>query len=187
MIRKLIYLILATMLVGAAAAQDVSIRADHPDEYVVVKGDTLWDISARFLDKPWQWPAIWHANPQVENPHLIYPGDRLSLVYEDGRPRLMVNRDKPVQRLSPQARVTQRAAITAIPLSLLKPFIKDARVLAPADFSSLPRRVGGRRRVGCGCIRASSVHRRSGPWGRLEILFLVWLLQRYLGPLDLSP
>ena len=72
MIRKIIYLILVTMLVGAAAAQDVSIRADHPEEYVVVEGDTLWDISARFLDKPWQWPAIWHVNPQVENPHLIY-------------------------------------------------------------------------------------------------------------------
>ena len=107
MIRKVIYLILATMLVGAVAAQDVSLRADHPEEYVVVKGDTLWDISARFLDKPWQWPAIWHVNPQVENPHLIYPGDRLKLVYQDGQPRLMVDRDKPVKRLSPQTYVTQ--------------------------------------------------------------------------------
>jgi hypothetical protein len=138
MIRKLIYLILATMLVGAAAAQDVSVRADHPEEYVVVKGDTLWDISARFLDKPWQWPAIWHANPQVENPHLIYPGDRLSLVYEDGQPRLMVNRDKPVKKLSPQAHVTQRKAVTAIPLDLLKPFIKKARVISPDQRDGLP-------------------------------------------------
>jgi hypothetical protein len=138
MIRKLIYLILATMLVGAAAAQDVSIRADHPEEYVVVKGDTLWDIAARFLDKPWQWPAIWHANPQVANPHLIYPGDRLSLVYEDGMPRLAVNQDKPVQRLSPGVRATTRAAVTPIPLSLLKPFIKDARVISPARFEGLP-------------------------------------------------
>jgi hypothetical protein len=138
MIRKLIYLILATMLVGAVAAQDVSIRTDHPEEYVVVKGDTLWDIAARFLDKPWQWPAIWHVNPQVANPHLIYPGDRLSLVYDDGQPRLVVNRDKPVQRLSPDIHVTQRMAVTAIPLSLLKPFIKDARVVSPAQYEGLP-------------------------------------------------
>ena len=47
-------------------AQDVSVRSDHPDEYIVVKGDTLWDISAQFLDHPWQWPAIWHANQQIE-------------------------------------------------------------------------------------------------------------------------
>ncbi len=138
MIRKLIYLILSTMLVGAAAAQDVSIRADHPDEYVVVKGDTLWDISARFLDKPWQWPAIWHVNPQVANPHLIYPGDRLSLVYDDGQARLVMNRDKPVQRLSPDIHVTQRKAVTAIPLSVLKPFIKDARVISADQLEGLP-------------------------------------------------
>jgi hypothetical protein len=138
MIRKFIYLILATMLVGAAAAQDVSIRADHPDEYVVVEGDTLWDIAARFLDKPWQWPAIWHANPQVANPHLIFPGDRLSLIYDDGQPRLAVNRDKPVKRLSPDIHVTRRQAVTAIPLSLLKPFIKNARVVSPAQYEGLP-------------------------------------------------
>ena len=64
----------AIMLTGVVLAQDVAVRSDHPDEYVVVKGDTLWDISGRFLDKPWQWPAIWQANPQIDNPHLIYPG-----------------------------------------------------------------------------------------------------------------
>lgn len=138
MIRKLIYLFLAAMLVGAAAAQDVSVRTDHPAEYVVQKGDTLWDIAARFLDKPWQWPAIWHANPQVENPHLIYPGDRLSLVYEDGRARLAVNGDKELQRLSPGVRSTTREAVTPIPLSVLKPFIKNARVISPAAFEGLP-------------------------------------------------
>lgn len=138
MIRKLIHLIFAAMLVGAAVAQDVSIRADHPEEYVVQKGDTLWDIAARFLDKPWQWPAIWHANPQVENPHLIYPGDRLSLVYEDGRARLAVNGEKPVERLSPGVRSTVREPVKPIPLGVLKPFIKNARVITPAAFDGLP-------------------------------------------------
>ena len=87
MIKKIFHLILVAMLASAAMAQDVSVRSDHPDEYVVVKGDTLWDISGKFLEQPWQWPAIWHANPQIENPHLIYPGDRISLVYIDGKPR----------------------------------------------------------------------------------------------------
>jgi len=90
-IKKIFHLILVMMLATTAMAQDVPVRPDHPDEYIVVKGDTLWDISGMFLEKPWQWPAIWQANPQIENPHLIYPGDRLSLVYIDGQPRLVVN------------------------------------------------------------------------------------------------
>ncbi len=137
-IRKLIYLILATMLAGAVMAQDVSLRADHPDEYTVVRGDTLWDISARFLEHPWQWPAIWHANQQIQNPHLIYPGDRISLVYIDGSPRLMVDRGKPEVRLSPDKRSVERAPISAIPLGMIKPFIQHARIVSAAQYATLP-------------------------------------------------
>jgi hypothetical protein len=136
--RKLIYLILVTMLAGAVMAQEVSLRADHPDEYTVVRGDTLWDISARFLDHPWQWPAIWHANQQIENPHLIYPGDLISLVYVDGSPRLVVDRGKPAVRLSPETRVVTRDAISAIPLDKIKAFIRDARIVSAEQFEGLP-------------------------------------------------
>ena len=59
-----------------AAADELTLRPDHPDVYVVVRGDTLWDISGRFLEKPWRWPELWGVNPQIANPHLIYPGDR---------------------------------------------------------------------------------------------------------------
>ena len=138
MIRKLIYLILVTMLAGAAMAQDVSVRADHPDEYIVVRGDTLWDISAKFLDHPWQWPAIWHANQQIQNPHLIFPGDRISLVYVDGYPRLMVDRNKPTVRLSPDMRSVERRAVNAIPLDKIKPFIKNARIISAEEYEGLP-------------------------------------------------
>lgn len=119
-------------------AQDVSIRSDHPDEYIVVKGDTLWDISGRFLEHPWQWPAIWHANTQIENPHLIYPGDVISLVYIDGQPRLVVNGNKKTVRLSPGIREVKRDPIPPIEWDAIKSFVTNARVLLPGSFSELP-------------------------------------------------
>ena len=137
-IKKIFHLILVAMLAGTAMAQDVSVRADHPDEYIVVKGDTLWDISGKFLEQPWQWPAIWHANPQIENPHLIYPGDRISLVYIDGQPRLVVNGGKPTVRMSPGVRKLPREAIPPIDWSAIKHFVTNARVLLPGTFSDLP-------------------------------------------------
>ncbi len=132
------HLTFAALLTGVVIAQDVSVRSDHPDRYVVVKGDTLWDIAGRFLDKPWQWPAIWHANPQVANPHLIYPGDELSLVYVDGIPQLRLSREDTV-KLSPQVRVVDRGdPINAVPLESIEPFLRDVRVLSPSEFEGLP-------------------------------------------------
>lgn len=137
--RILICLILATFLGGAAVAQEVSVREDHPDEYIVVEGDTLWDISGRFLDQPWQWPAIWHANQQIENPHLIYPGDTISLVYIDGQPRLMVDRGRPTVRLSPGTRVTNRQPIPPIKREWIEGLIRNFRhVSSREELDALP-------------------------------------------------
>src|SRR5690554_858116 len=108
-----------------AAAQGV--RGDHPDTYVVVRGDTLWDIAGRFLEKPWLWPEIWQANPQIANPHLIYPGDVISLAY--------LNR----VGVTPGPR-TEAAPIDAVPLSEVEPFLKDLRVVD--EFEHLPYVVG---------------------------------------------
>jgi len=137
-IKKLFHLILVAMLVSVAVAQDVQVRSDHPDEYVVVKGDTLWDISGKFLEQPWQWPAIWHANPQIENPHLIYPGDRISLMYIDGQPRLVVNGNKKTVKMSPGSRDLNRAAIPPVEWDAIKHFITNARVLPPGSDVDLP-------------------------------------------------
>ena len=78
---------LASFASGVNAQQGggVQLNPSHPDTYIVKSGDTLWDISARFLRDPWHWPEIWYVNPQVANPHLIYPGDVLTLVYVDGK------------------------------------------------------------------------------------------------------
>ena len=76
--------------------QDViRVRESRPKQYTVKKGDTLWDISSLFLKDPWFWPEIWNSNPKIENPHLIYPGDILTLVYIDGRPQILVNQAVP--------------------------------------------------------------------------------------------
>jgi len=152
-IRKLIHFTFAVLLTGVVVAQDVSLRSDHPDRYVVVKGDTLWDIAGRFLDKPWQWPAIWQANPQIENPHLIYPGDVVSLVYIDGVPQLRLSRGdsdtaggSPVMpprdntvKLSPSIRILDKTEpINAIPLKSIEPFLREVRVVSPGEYDTLP-------------------------------------------------
>ena len=136
MLKKLLAVCAATLLTVATYAAAVELREDHPDTYVVQKGDTLWDIAARFLNEPWLWPEIWQANPQVENPHLIYPGDVLSLAYlGDGRPSLTV-------KMSPQIRRSGDKAIDAVPLSEIEPFLRSAHVLDEEQSKSLPYIVG---------------------------------------------
>lgn len=112
----------AALLTIATFAMAAEIRGDHPDTYVVKKGDTLWDIAGRFLEKPWLWPEIWQANPQVENPHLIYPGDVLSLAY--------------LNRVTADPGPRQVEPVTGVPLSEVEPFLKDLRVVD--QFEHLP-------------------------------------------------
>ncbi|MES9886349.1 MAG: LysM peptidoglycan-binding domain-containing protein, partial [Candidatus Sedimenticola sp. 6PFRAG1] len=100
--KKLASLILGLLLsMGALAADPVAVNPAHPDRHVVVPGDTLWDISAKFLRDPWQWPNVWYVNPQIENPHLIYPGDIITLIYVNGQPVLSLQRGS-VVKLSPR-------------------------------------------------------------------------------------
>lgn len=123
------------LLATAAYADQVVLKDGHPDRYVVVKGDTLWDISERFLDSPWLWPEVWYVNPQIENPHLIYPGDVISLVYVDGKPQLRVQRGKGTFKLSPKARVERLdTAIPTIPIDAIQQFLTQPLV---ADQSTL--------------------------------------------------
>ena len=125
------------MLSGVVAAETVALKNDHPAEYTVVKGDTLWDISAMFLRDPWRWPDIWHANQQIANPHLIYPGDVLSLVYINGQPRLMLNRG--TAKLSPQIRSTPvDDAIPVVPIDAIKSFLARHYVLEPGQKEIAP-------------------------------------------------
>ncbi|HFD81454.1 MAG TPA: LysM peptidoglycan-binding domain-containing protein [Gammaproteobacteria bacterium] len=117
------------LLATAAYADQVVLKDGHPDRYVVVKGDTLWDISERFLDSPWLWPEIWYVNPQIENPHLIYPGDVITLVYVDGKPQLRLQRGKGTYKLSPRVRAERiDKAIPTIPIDAIQQFLTQPLV-----------------------------------------------------------
>ena len=118
--------------------EPVPLAEGHPNEYVVQVGDTLWDIAATFLKDPWFWPEIWYVNPDIVNPHLIYPGDVLGLVSIDGQTRV-TNVRASTYRMSPQARVTPLTqAITSIPYEDVAAFLSSGVVLEKDEADSLP-------------------------------------------------
>lgn len=137
--RKLLYALAASALLFSAWAQaNPELRSDHPERYTVVKGDTLWDISGRFLSNPWYWPEIWHVNPQVANPHLIYPGDRLALVYIDGKPKITKVSDG-IIKLSPKVRSEPiDTPIPTIPLDAIASFLTETRIVSPSEINGAP-------------------------------------------------
>lgn len=130
MLKRMPAIFAVALLTVAGYAMGQAVRAGHPDRYVVQEGDTLWDIAARFLTQPWLWPEIWQANPQIENPHRIYPGDVISLAYLNGEPRLQISRAAPSE-----ARVREYP-IPPIPLSTVEPFLRNLRVVE--DIDGLP-------------------------------------------------
>lgn len=147
-LRKLlaVTVLLVAGLLAVPAATAVELNPEHPENYVVKRGDTLWDISAMFLRDPWFWPEIWYVNPQISNPHLIYPGDILTLVYVDGKPQLQLQRGPAgvtasggAERLSPGIRTEDLdAAIKAIPYALIEPFLTGGMIMDKAEADALP-------------------------------------------------
>lgn len=144
--RKSLLALLLLAAAGVAQAQ-VLLRDGSPQRYTVVQGDTLWDISGKFLSEPWQWPHIWHANPQIANPDLIYPGDTLVLSYVDGRPQITLERgaSRGTIKLSPHVRSTPVAeAVPTIPLGAINAFLLNNRIVDnPLDFDRAPYIVAG--------------------------------------------
>ncbi|RLA38950.1 MAG: peptidoglycan-binding protein [Gammaproteobacteria bacterium] len=135
--------LISVWVLAATAVAEAPFNDDIPDKYTVTKGDTLWDISAHFLAKPWLWPEIWQVNPQIQNPHLIYPGDIISLIYIDGKPRLMLTRSRDV-KLSPQIReITDRQAIPALPLEMINSFLSRNRVVEAGVLEAAPYILAG--------------------------------------------
>jgi hypothetical protein len=149
-----VFLLLQCLAFGVLAADQVQIRADAPTSYEVVEGDTLWDISGRFLEDPWLWPEVWELNPQIENPHLIYPGDVVEVQYSTNGPLLTLRRGGSgvpdadglrTVRLSPQIRREPlSSAIPAIPLDRISSFLSLNVVISESELNNAPYLFGNR-------------------------------------------
>jgi hypothetical protein len=116
-----------------------AIRADAPKSYTVKRGDTLWDIASLFLRDPWLWPEVWIINPQVENPHLIYPGDTLALAYgANGAPQIRLTSGG-AARLNPRLRSSPLdGAIPTLPYSAIAAFLSKPTVLTKDQIRKAP-------------------------------------------------
>ncbi len=146
---KTIKRILLVGLVGLTInVMALDLKPDAPSRYVVKKGDTLWGISEKFTADPWQWPEIWYQNNQIENPHLIFPGDELGLVTVAGKTRLtVVNRGEASRtvKLQPTARIEPiESAIPAIPQDAIRSFLSYNRIVTASDLENSPRVLAGK-------------------------------------------
>lgn len=136
-------MIVFSLTMYSAVADVLNIKDGAPTKYVVKKGDTLWDISKLFLDKAWLWPELWRNNTQIENPHLIYPGDTLRLRYENGVPILEVVRDKSSVTLTPNQRVINKPdPIDLLPWDIIAPFYNNDSLMSAEDYQALPTLLG---------------------------------------------
>ncbi|RUO56725.1 LysM peptidoglycan-binding domain-containing protein [Pseudidiomarina homiensis] len=121
----------------------IRLREDAPQEYVVKKGDTLWDISAMYLNDPWHWPELWRVNSDIANPHLIYPGDRLLLSWVNGRPQLS---RKVTKTLDPEGKLEPKGnPIPTFDRAALEPFLDGHHIALRGEISRMPQIVGDNR------------------------------------------
>jgi hypothetical protein len=174
--RKIISLIcillpILTYAGGPAHADELVVRENAPDRYVVVKGDTLWDISHKFFKDPWKWPQIWGLNKDtIKDPHWIYPGN---VVYLDPHTKTLHFGEKPkspdtpagevalvpdlptsteitavpdskIQKLSPKMRVVSgdNEAIASIPSSVISAFLAKPLVIESDEIEGAPTLIG---------------------------------------------
>jgi len=140
--KAIISLILVLAPIAAAdAVETPDLQTAAPERYTVVKGDTLWSISARYLKSPWRWPEVWDLNNQVQNPHRIYPGDVLVLERVPADGGQAAAGSAVTVRLEPRIRVESREAqaVPAIPSNVIEPFLTRPLVVGEDDLNAAPR------------------------------------------------
>lgn len=151
-------LAIATAVPAQQATPPLEITPGAPDRYVVVKGDTLWDISGRFLEKPWRWPEIWDLNrDSIRDPHWIYPGDVVLLDRSGAHPRLRLARrigggsnvdgagagggSAGTVKLQPMVRSEplERDAVPTLDVAAIAPFLNRPLIVEESDLLTNPR------------------------------------------------
>jgi len=144
MFRNIITLLMFCCLSFNLHAQEVELKKNHPDRHVVVKGDTLWGISGKFLKDPWLWPKVWKLNrAQIKNPHLIYPGDVVFLDLSSGKPELKLLRETITLQPGVVEEPLDKTAISTIPLNIIAPFLSQPLIIEKDQLAESPRIIAG--------------------------------------------
>ncbi len=148
MVRPIITLLMVCCISFAtfanAAGNIVELNDSYPERHVVVKGDTLWGISGKFLKNPWLWPKVWQLNrDQIKNPHLIYPGDVVVLDTSGTSPQLRLLRETVTLQPGVIIEPLERSAISTIPLNVIAPFLSQPLIIEKDELANSPRIVAG--------------------------------------------
>lgn len=144
MYKYIITPLLFCCLSAHAAADNVQLQENHPDRYVVVKGDTLWDISGKFLKDPWQWPKVWKMNrTEIKNPHRIYPGDVVVLDTSSGSPEFRLLRETVTLEPGVREEALEKAAIPTISPNIIEPFLSQPLVVDRDALEDKATIIGG--------------------------------------------
>lgn len=144
MLRNIITLLTFCCLSFQLNAEEVLLKKNHPERHVVVKGDTLWGISSKFLKDPWLWPKVWKLNrAQIKNPHLIYPGDVVVLDLSSGKPELKLLRETITLQPGIVVEPLEKTAVPTIPLNVIAPFLSQPLVIEKDQLANSPRIIAG--------------------------------------------
>jgi len=143
MFRSIITLLSLSCLCLSVHADEITLQKNHPERYVVKKGDTLWGISGKFLKDPWQWPKVWKMNrTEIKNPHLIYPGDVVVLDTSNGSPEFKLLRQTVTLEPGVVEEPLEKEAIYTIPPNIIGPFLSQPLLIENDELEAAPRIIG---------------------------------------------
>lgn len=137
--RRIISALLITLSTTLAAQESkpLELADGAPDRHIVVPGDTLWDLSAKFLKDPYRWGELWKLNKdEIRNPQRIYPGQVIVLDKSGNEPRLKLETVRETRREYVEP---LKKEIPAIPPQVIEPFLSEPRVVEAGVLAAAPR------------------------------------------------
>ena len=143
-IKPIITLVILGCFVTLSVADEILLKDNYPERHVVVKGDTLWGISGKFLKDPWQWPKVWRMNKaEIKNPHRIYPGDVIYLDTSGRNPQLRIAHQTVVLKPGIVIEELEAAAIPTISPSVIAPFLSQPLIIEKDQLEGAPSIIAG--------------------------------------------